>query len=438
MKELISIHCGQAGIQLGNACWELFSAESNINPNGELSKQKENSLDNLYFNPFFSENSSGAYKARAAFIDLDPYPINDIKKSSYKDLFSKNNLISLNQDSACTFCSAYCTLGQELTGVCFDSIRKLVEECDNLQGFIFTHSIGGGTGSGLGSLLLQHLSQEYGKKLKFSYSIFPSPRFSDLIIEPYNATLAIERLIDHTDLCNVFDNEALYEICHRYLEIENPSFVNINRLIAQQISSVFQGLQYNSMMDCSLEQFVTNIVPYKSLHFLLNSYSPICTPENIYNKINTVANITDSAFEPCSTMAKCNPKLGKYFACSLFYRGDVTVKEVYTSISDLKTTKQLKFTNQGLYRFKVGVCNQPPFHISNGDMANVRKAVSLAFNSTICSSIFDTLSFKFDLLYSKRAFAHWFVGNVMEAANLSEARNEMDKLLTDYMETAVY
>lgn len=59
-----------------------------------------------------------------------------------------------------------------------DKIRKLADNCTGLQGFMVTNSVGGGTGSGLGSLLLERLSVDYGKKTKMDFAIFPSPQIS--------------------------------------------------------------------------------------------------------------------------------------------------------------------------------------------------------------------------------------------------------------------
>lgn len=59
-----------------------------------------------------------------------------------------------------------------------DRVRKLADGCTGLQGFLVFHSTGGGTGSGFGSLLLERLSVDYGRKTKLSFAIAPSPKIS--------------------------------------------------------------------------------------------------------------------------------------------------------------------------------------------------------------------------------------------------------------------
>ena len=68
------------------------------------------------------------------------------------------------------------------------------------------HSIGGGTGSGLGTLLMERLSIDYGKKTKFNYTIYSSPQFLNAVVEPYNAVLSTHALLEHSDATILYDN----------------------------------------------------------------------------------------------------------------------------------------------------------------------------------------------------------------------------------------
>ncbi len=117
--------------------------------------------------------------------------------------------------------------------MCLDRIRKLADNCTGLQGFLVFHAVGGGTGSGLGSLLLERLSVDYGKKSKLTMCIFPSPQVSGAVVEPYNSVLSTHSLLEHTDVAVMLDNEAIYDICRRNLDIERPTYTNLNRLITQ-------------------------------------------------------------------------------------------------------------------------------------------------------------------------------------------------------------
>jgi hypothetical protein len=102
-----------------------------------------------------------------------------------------------------------------------------------LQGFAVFHSLGGGTGSGLGALLLEEMRAAYPKQNQLCYSVFPSPQTATAVVEPYNAVLGCRSLIEHADLVTVLDNEAVYDIVRTQLDVPRPSYRNLNRLISQ-------------------------------------------------------------------------------------------------------------------------------------------------------------------------------------------------------------
>lgn len=90
------------------------------------------------------------------------------------------------------------------------------------------HSIAGGTGSGLGSYLLESLNEHYPKKLIQTYSVFPNTgedEGSDTVVQPYNSVLATKRLVDCADSVVVLDNAALNRIAADRLHTQNPSYM---------------------------------------------------------------------------------------------------------------------------------------------------------------------------------------------------------------------
>jgi hypothetical protein len=90
-------------------------------------------------------------------------------------------------------------------------------------GFQVCHSLGGGTGSGMGTLLISKIREEYPDRMMMTFSVFPSPKVSDTVVEPYNATLSVHQLVENADECMVLDNEALYDICFRTLKLSTPT-----------------------------------------------------------------------------------------------------------------------------------------------------------------------------------------------------------------------
>jgi hypothetical protein len=139
---------------------------------------------------------------------------------------------------------------------------------------------------------------------------------------------------------------------------------------------------------------------------------------------------------------KCDPRQGKYMACCLLYRGDVVPKDCNAAIASIKTKRTIQFVDWCPTGFKLGICNQPPELVPGGDTAKVSRSLCMLSNTTAIASawarldqkvrlpLFSLSSFvcgerkadeplaffllQFDLLYSKRAFVHWYVGEGME------------------------
>jgi len=170
---------------------------------------------------------------------------------------------------------------------------------------------------------------------------------------------------------------------------------------------------------------------------MLSSYAPVISAEKAYHEQLSVAEITNSAFEPASMMAKCDPRHGKYMACCLMYRGDVVPKDVNASVATIKTKRTIQFVDWCPTGFKCGINYQPPTVVPGGDLAKVMRACCMISNSTAIAEVFSRIDHKFDLMYSKRAFVHWYVGEGMEEGEFSEAREDLAALEKDYEEVGI-
>ncbi|KAB7497404.1 Tubulin alpha chain, partial [Armadillidium nasatum] len=354
MRECISIHVGQAGCQMGNACWELYCLEHGIAPDGSMPSDKMLGSADDSFNTFFSETGAGKHVPRAVFVDLEPSVV----------------------------------------------------------------------GSGFTSLLMERLSVDYGKKSKLEFAIYPAPQVATAVVEPYNSILTTHTTLEHSDCAFMVDNEAIYDICRRNLDIERPTYANLNRLIGQIVSSITASLRltwYHTHVSTSL--FVT--------------YAPVISAEKAYHEQLTVGEITNACFEPANQMVKCDPRHGKYMACCLLYRGDVVPKDVNAAIASIKTKRSIQFVDWCPTGFKVGINYQPPTVVPNGDLAKVSRAVCMLSNTTAIAEAWARLDHKFDLMYAKRAFVHWYVGEGMEEGEFSEAREDLAALEKDYEEVGL-
>jgi len=175
-------------------------------------------------------------------------------------------------------------------------------------------------------------------------------------------------------------------------------------------------------------------VPYPRIHFMLCSYAPIISSDKAYHEQMNIPELTTAVFEPNSLMVKCDPRNGKYMACCLMYRGDIIPKDVTASVAVIKTKRTIQFVDWCPTGFKCGINSEPPAFVPGGDLAKVARAVCMVSNTTAIASVFARINQKFDLMYSKRAFVHWYVGEGMEEGEFTEAREDLAALEKDYEE----
>ena len=101
MREVISVHIGQAGVQMGNACWsvaslrliahnsqfatisviprELYCLEHGIHPDGVIPEEYQEEAADDSFSTFFNTTGSGKHVPRAVFVDLEPTVVDEVK-----------------------------------------------------------------------------------------------------------------------------------------------------------------------------------------------------------------------------------------------------------------------------------------------------------------------------------------------------------------------
>ncbi|CBI16023.3 unnamed protein product, partial [Vitis vinifera] len=200
-------------------------------------------------------NQIGAkFVPRAVLMDLEPGVMDSVRSGQYGQIFRPDNFVFGQSGAGNNWAKGHYTEGAELIDSVLDVVRKEAENCDCLQGFQVCHSLGGGTGSGMGTLLISKIREEYPDRMMMTFSVFPSPKVSDTVVEPYNATLSVHQLVENADECMVLDNEALYDICFRTLKLTTPSFGDLNHLISATMSGVTCCLRFPGQLNSDLRK----------------------------------------------------------------------------------------------------------------------------------------------------------------------------------------
>ncbi|GME78818.1 unnamed protein product [[Candida] boidinii] len=255
-------------VNVGAAFWETICGEHGLDEEGNYHGESDLQKDRL--NVYFNEASSGKYVPRAVLVDLEPGTIDSVRSSSYGNLFRPDNFIYGQSSAGNVWAKGHYTEGAELVDSVLDVVRREAEGCDSLQGFQITHSLGGGTGSGMGTLLISKIREEFPDRMMATFSVVPSPKVSDTVVEPYNATLSVHQLVENSDETFCIDNEALYDICVRTLKLPQPSYSDLNHLVSSVMSGVTTSLRYPGQLNSDLRKLAVNLVPFPRLHFFMN------------------------------------------------------------------------------------------------------------------------------------------------------------------------
>ena len=318
------------------------------------------------------------------------------------------------------------TEGAELADTALDVVRKEAEDCDVLQGFQMTHSLGGGTGSGMGTLLMARIREEYPDRIMCTYSIVPSPKVSNTMVEPYNAILSAHQLVEHTDETFCIDNEALADICTRSLKLSGPTFRDLNHLVSQTMSGVTTCLRFPGQLNADLRKLAVNMVPFPRLHFFMPGFAPLTARGSQQYKALTVPELTQQMFDARNMMVAVDPRHGRYLTVAGIFRGRISMNEVDTQMAQIQNKSSSNFVEWIPNNIKTAVCDIPP--------KGLKMSATFIGNNTAVQELFKRLSEGFSFMMKRKAFLHLYTMEGMDEMEFFEAESNINDLVSEYQQ----
>jgi tubulin beta len=161
-----------------------------------------------------------------------------------------------------------------------------------------------------------------------TFSVAPSPKVSDTVVEPYNATLALNQLIENADETFCIDNEALYDICLRTLKLKSPSYGDLNHLVSFVMSGVTTCLRFPGQLNADLRKLAVNMIPFPRLHFFMVGFAPLTSRGSQGFKNYSVQELTSQIFDSKNMMTAADPRHGRYLTVAAIFRGKLSTKEI--------------------------------------------------------------------------------------------------------------
>ena len=422
-RGIITLQVGQCGNQIGSRFWDLT-----------LKEHAARGLDDDSMLSFFDvteKQGEISIKARSLLIDMEESVIDKIMASELGPIFDNSMQIKSTDGSGNNWAVGHCEYGPQYEATLLKNVQTLMEACDSPQCFMLFHSIGGGTGSGLGTFALKTLNENYPELFKFNVSVFPSDD-DDVITSPYNSLLAANELINHSDCVLPIDNQSLIDICSRSQKAKKEksldkngkkAFDDMNTIVAHMLANLTCSMRFEGSLNVDINDITMNLVPFPRLHFIFASLSPLYHLLDKKLEQRRVDDAFSEVFSRDFVLSACdNLSTGVYLASALIARGAINLSDINRNIA--KHKKHLRMVHWNEEGFKVGLCDNPPVGMNYGLLC--------LSNHTTIADTFQNLINRFNRLYKKKAHLHHYTNVLGSTDMLENALTNVISIVNDY------
>ncbi|XP_046998145.1 tubulin epsilon chain-like isoform X3 [Schistocerca americana] len=422
MSEFIIVQVGQCGNQIGNEFWPLVLQEHGIHwKNQKISTQKlqkskqmelSKALHSFFSVPKSSTESTyktvtdlerGKVKARALCIDMEDSVVANYRNGPLRNIFDKACLLTNYPGSGNNWAEGNLSHGRRYASKIENLLRKSAESCDQLHGFLLLFSVGGGTGSGLGSSLLPLLSDIFPDVHRLVTCVYPAGN-DDVITAPYNAALATQQLTDHADCVFPVGNKALIDICSRMRRsrdeevvrriVRSKPFQDMNHIIVHMLLNLTSGARFPGTLNVDMGDIPTNMVPFPGLHYISSAISPL-------GALLRKEELFPAVWSRDNQLINVDPVSGVTMASLLVARGAVSLVEMRSNID--RYQKKIKVAPWSEDAIKTGLCSVPPAYCPSSVLG--------LYNTSSMTDLFENVLTQFKKLYSRKELQQLFKTN---------------------------
>lgn len=441
-RELVTIQVGQCGNQVAAQFWELALREHAIyNKSGifddSLSSFFRN-VDTRYSDPLDLGVGQpiSTLRARAVVVDMEEGVINSMLRSEIGDIFDSRQFISDVSGCGNNWSVGFYDYGRRYEEQLMDKIRKTVEQCESIQSFFLMHSMGGGTGSGVGTFILTMLHDMYPEVFRFNTVVFPE---DDVVTGPYNSMLAMYQLTEHSDCVLPVDNRALFDILNKIENSKNKknkevkeditdnkqnkqaSFHKMNNIIAHMLNNLTCSMRFEGQLNVDLNEITMNLVPFPKMSYLVSSISPLYSILDVKIDSRRLDQIFSDVIHKDFQLLKVDPKQGTYMACGLILRGDAKISDINRNVQRIRPEMNIIHWNQE--GFKVGLCSQSP--------VGMPYSLLCLSNQSCIKHHFNDLKQQFLRIFRRKAHVHHYT-EYMDIGQFSDALHSLEDLVEAY------
>lgn len=441
MGEILHIQVGQCGNRIGNHFWKKISKEHGIDEQGLfVGDFADTQLERI--NVFYEESSDEVYVPRAVLVDLDSVTLNWTGEDGGgrpcgKDAFRPENLVGGSGGTGRNWARGY-NAADGLPGRVLEAIRSEAERCDRLQGVQVVHSLGGGTGSGMGARIVDDARTELPNRTVSTVSVLPSPAVSEGVaaVEPYNAALCLSRLIGSGGggrITYLADNQTLYDACAGITR--SPEYADLNHLVSQTMSGVTTGLRFSGADDDELgadvKKRTANLVPYPKMHFFAPAHLPFTFRGQTDVPASTVPKIGEQLFAMVSARTtEPGRPLPVVMAAAVSFQNRIRWPEDATTSGEdpCKAVRRIAGA-PGRRCWSPDSVKTATYAVPS---LGPEASGTMVANSTAVGDLFDTVCRRSAFVLARKTCLHLYAEEGVSADDFLQARERMDGLIDEY------